>query len=196
MAERLAPEVRRLRILETAMDYISEEGYRGLTMRGLARRCAMSAPGLMHYFPDMPTLLMAVLDHRDAQDQAAIAAQVPLEGNSIEIMREIADRVVDQMAEDPQGARLFAMVQAESLDPKHPAHRYFLERSDRVSAEFAKRMGPEVPDARAQAQRFIAILDGLQLSWLRDTEGFDLRAHWAAIADSLFATGAHREVSA
>jgi AcrR family transcriptional regulator len=187
MAERLAPEVRRLRILDAAMDYISEEGYRGLTLRGLARRCGMSAPGLMHYFPDMPTLLMAVLDHRDAKDQAAVAAHVDTEHPTMATMRETADRIVDQMAANPQGARLFAMVQAESLDPNHPAHHYFLERSDRAAAEFAERMGPGMPDAKARALRFMAILDGLQMSWLRDPDGFDLREHWDAIADSLFA---------
>ncbi|PKQ27034.1 MAG: TetR/AcrR family transcriptional regulator [Actinobacteria bacterium HGW-Actinobacteria-4] len=187
MAERLAPEVRRLRILETAMDYIAEEGYRGLTLRGLARRCGMSAPGLMHYFADMPTLLMAVLDHRDAKDQAAVAEQVEADRPTLASMREVADRIVDRMASNPQGARLFAMVQAESLDPKHPAHHYFLERGHRAASEFAARMGPDVPDAKARALRFMAILDGLQLSWLRDPDGFDIRAHWAAIAPGLFA---------
>lgn len=188
MAERLAPEVRRARILETAMDYFSEEGYRGLTMRGLARRCGMSAPGLMHYFPDMPTLLMAVLDYRDEQDRAAIEQQVDLEDPASANMATIVERIVAQMAEDPQGARLFAMLQAESLDPSHPAHHYFLERSDALVAELALRIGTDVRDARAQAQRLIAILDGLQLSWLRDPDGFDLRAQWADLAEQLFAT--------
>ena len=32
-----------------------------------------------------------------------------------------------------------------------------------------------------------AVVDGLQLNWLREPESFDLRERWCAIADPLFA---------
>ena len=75
MARRLTPEVRRAEIIATADDLIAAEGYRSLSLREVARRCGMSAPGLMHYFPDMPSLLHAVLEHRDEVDLATITAQ-------------------------------------------------------------------------------------------------------------------------
>src|SRR6478735_4817307 len=75
MARRLTPEARRAEIIEVAHAVISDEGYRALSLRELARRCGMSAPGLMHYFPDMRSLLDAVLAHRDEVDLAAITAR-------------------------------------------------------------------------------------------------------------------------
>src|SRR3954468_6884682 len=75
MARRLSPEVRRAEIIVTADALIAAEGYRSLSLREVARRCGMSAPGLMHHFPDMPSLLNAVLAHRDEVDLAAITSR-------------------------------------------------------------------------------------------------------------------------
>jgi len=48
-----------------------------------------------------------------------------------------------------------------------------------VAAEFA--------EPRELAHALVAVIDGLQLNWLRDPEAFDLRARWASIADPLLA---------
>ena len=182
MAQRLAPEVRRAQILTAAMEMIAEEGYRGLTLRALARRCDMSAPGVMHYFRDMPALLMAVLDYRDERYAEAI---LPPGTEAFEPVPFFAE-VVEQMIANPGGAQLFATLQAESLDPAHPAHDYFTRRTETLSAWVAPNLAPYFDDPVAAAQQIMAILDGLQLHWLRDPERFDLRAHWAAVSQRLF----------
>jgi AcrR family transcriptional regulator len=186
MAERLAPHVRRERILATAMSIISEEGYRGLTLRGLARRCGMSAPGLMHHFADLPTLLLAVLDYRDERDIAVVFPEVGDQPGS----RALLDRIVARMATDPLAAQLFATLEAESLDPHHPAHDYFTERRESVVDALEKHLTGDFEEPYDAARLIVAILDGLQLHWLQDPEGFDLQAQWAVVADSLFATRA------
>ena len=55
MAQRLAPEVRRERILDTAMELLGEKGYRGLTMKTVAARCGLTAPAVTYYFKNMQT---------------------------------------------------------------------------------------------------------------------------------------------
>ena len=163
------------------MTIISEEGYRGLSMRTIARRCGMSAPGLMHHFPDLPTLLLAVLDYRDERDVQATwpPGSVPNSG------RELLDGMVAQMATDPQAAQLFAVLETEALDPQHPAHAYFRARHARTVEVLEPYLRESVDDSHDAARRIIAILDGLQLHWLQDPKGFDLAAHWAAIADAM-----------
>jgi AcrR family transcriptional regulator len=184
MAERLAPEVRRARILDTAMAFIDAEGHRGLTMAELARRCDMSTPGLMHYFPDIDTLLVAVVHHRDERDIAALSSEAG-DGSAAPV-RALLDAIVENIAERPRAAALFASVEADALDPAHPGHAYFRERADGLARWLAEALGGD--GELGLAQRVFATMDGLQLHYLRDPDGFDLRAQWAAAADALLGT--------
>jgi AcrR family transcriptional regulator len=182
MRTRMDPEQRRLLILDTAMAIVSEEGFKGLSLRAVARRCDMSAPGLMHYYPDMPTLLMALLQRRDEVDTVALGDRIA----DATDLRTLLDRVVDYNAEHPGPAQMYAMVQAEALDPNHPARAYFESRTSRWSRSVGDLLGSDaVP---VELRRILpAVLDGLQMHWLMDPEGFDLRAEWALAADALLA---------
>ncbi len=73
MRRRLTAKARREEIIAIAHEVIVTEGARSLSLRLLARRCGMSAPGLMHHFPDLKSLLEAVLLAREERDVAAIA---------------------------------------------------------------------------------------------------------------------------
>lgn len=173
---------RRQYILDAAMEIIFEEGYKGLALREVARRCGMSAPGLMHYFPDMPTLLLAQLQRRDEIDRAELAARLARPSD----LRAVLDAVVDYNAAHPRGAQLYAIVHAESLDPSHPARSYFQGRSAGRYGELVRqRLALDVPAELVQA--LPAVLDGLQMHWLMDPDHFDLRRQWAIVADALFA---------
>ncbi|MFG2944480.1 TetR/AcrR family transcriptional regulator [Streptomyces adustus] len=182
MATRMTPEQRRLFILDTAMDVISKEGYKGLSLREIARRCGMSAPGVMHHFPDMPTLLLALLHHRDDVDRTRLQGELEERHQDL---RATLDAVVDYNARHPRRAQLYAMVQAEALDPAHPAHAYFDGRNSLYALSMREYTGTEAP---AELLHVLpAVLDGLQVHWLMDPEHFDLRTQWAFVADALFA---------
>lgn len=183
MAERLKPEVRRARILSTAMAIIDTEGHQGLTMRGLARACGMTAPGLMHYFADMSTLVVAVVDHRDYRDTADLKIPPPGPGATRRILGDIVDNIVAR----PKAAELFAIVEAQAIDPRHPGHGYFRERAERLVDNFHAHFAAEFAHPRDLAMALFAIMDGLQLNWLRDREAFDLRERWDLVADAVFA---------
>jgi AcrR family transcriptional regulator len=182
MARRLQPHVRRAQILETAMAIIDASGHRGLTMAQLARACGMSTPGLMHHFSDIDALLVAVVEHRDERDVAALEAALGASGDIVPV-RAVLDAIVDNIVDRPRAALLFASVEADALDPAHPGHAFFRERAERLADWLAAAVGGS--DAEALAHRLFAAMDGLQLHYLRDPDGFDLRGQWAAVADGL-----------
>jgi AcrR family transcriptional regulator len=181
VATRMIPEQRRAAILDTAMEIISEEGYRGLSLREVARRCGMSAPGVMHYFADMPTLLRALLEYRDEFDRVRLTELLEHERD----LRRLLDAVVAHNVANPRGAQLYAMVQAEALDPAHPARAYFEGRTARWVEQIQRHVDRAVPAELITV--LPAVLDGLQMHWLMDPENFDLREQWAIVADALFA---------
>lgn len=165
------------------MAIIDQDGHQGLSMRGLARACGLSAPGLMNYFPDMPMLLTAVVEHRDTRDEL-LFGNWRLEPG---IGRRILDALVDNIIDKPKAAALFTMVEAEALDPRNPAHEHFKERSRQISRQFAPLLGLEYAKPVELTWQLLHIMDGLQFAWLRDPEAFDLKARWNAMADAIFA---------
>jgi len=174
---------RRAHILATAMDIIDERGHQGLTMRGLARECGLSAPGLMHYFPDLATLVVAVVVYREERDEEIFEGLVPGPG----VTRQMLDAGIENIVARPKAAELFAIVEAQAIDPRHPGHDYFRQRVDSIVAEYAPIVGAEYEQPEELIRQLIAVSDGLQLNWLRDPSAFDLLERWHAIADPLLA---------
>jgi hypothetical protein len=72
------------------------------------------------------------------------------------------------------------------LAPGHPAHSYFRTRQERVLAAFTALAGGTTEHPEALARQVMALMDGLQIQWLRDPEGTDLVAEWEAAAGTLF----------
>ncbi len=163
------------------MGIISTRGYQGLSLREVARVCGMSAPGLLHYFADLPSLLLAVLAYRDAIDLEALGPDVPGGPH----LRPFLDRVVRYNSERPEAARFFAMLQGEALNPQHPAHEFFRKRTATGVEAAASLLDPADGDPTLRARSILAVMDGLQLNWLSDPDNFDLNAQWAVVADAL-----------
>ena len=186
MAVRMDREARREAILSTALAIIDEQGHQGLTMRGLARECGLSAPGLMHYFPDTATLVVAVVEYREQRDAELFEGATPGPG----VTRALLDGVIDNIIARPKAAELFAIVEAQAIDPRHPGHAHFKERADAIVAEFAPIVAFEFAEPERLLNELGAVIDGLQLNWLREPESFDLRERWCAIADPLLAAAA------
>ena len=183
MAVRMDRAERREVILATALAIIDDQGHQGLTMRGLARACDMSAPGLMHYFADMPTLVVAVVAYREERDAVLFEVAEPGPG----VTRALMDSVIDNIIARPKAAELFAIVEAQAIDPRHPGHDFFKQRVDSIVAEFVPIVAAEYAEPVELLSQLGAVVDGLQLNWLREPESFDLRERWRAIADPLFA---------
>lgn len=50
------------RVLQVAQTLFAERGYRGTSLRDIARRIGIKAPSLLHHFPSKEQLYLAVLD--------------------------------------------------------------------------------------------------------------------------------------
>ena len=175
-----APE-RRRQIITAATRLVAERGFWGLSMQDVAADCGLTVPGLLHHVGSKDGLLIAILEHRDAEDARALTEL--LDGPT-PTLPQLCAAVVRRNAGQPEIVRLFAVLQAESLTPDHPAHDYFVARQQRILRELTD-LAKDVTDApETLARRVIALMDGVQLQWLR-SPGSDLTQLWAATAGDL-----------
>lgn len=161
---------KREEILDQAMAMFGEAGYRGASLRVIATRCGISHPGLLHHFPTKESLLLAVLEHRDAVDDQWLEAGRP---TGVDRLRRLVG-LAALNARRRGIVELFCVLSAEATAADHPAHAYFVERyrtavlSTAVSYAEAREKGVlrEDIDPGEAAQQLIALMDGLQTQWL------------------------------
>jgi AcrR family transcriptional regulator len=171
---------KRREIVEQARALFGEAGYRGASLRDLAARARLSHPGLLHYFPTKEALLQAVLEHRDHEDAAWMAAG-GIDG--VGHLRRFVDLVA--LNATRRGiVELFTVLSAEATSSEHPAHAYFVERYAATVADVrraytrAAEVGAlrEGVDPDVAAPQLVALMDGLQLQWLLDDGTTDMAA--------------------
>jgi hypothetical protein len=89
-------------------------------------------------------------------------------------VRQILRELLRHNATRPGLGRLYTVLSAESIEPGHPAHAYFVERYRRVRELFITWMRAEQASGRiasalppeSLAASLVALLDGLQLQAL------------------------------
>lgn len=161
---RLSAEERREEIIAAATGIFSRGGYTGSNLREIAATAGISLTGLLHHFPTKEALLLAVLEAQDRERSRANTR--PLDEASLG--DEIAAIVRARLA-DPNLLRLWAMVDAEAIDPDHPAHEHTVERyrllTDALAATLRTRvdagqLDPHL-DLTLAASVLLAFLHGL-----------------------------------
>ena len=178
MRRRLSPERRREEILDVARRVIDEEGFAALTLRGIARRCDMSAPGLMHHFPTLEDLLEAVLERRDTEDVLFLKAQLGPDTGLLELIDQ-AMRYYDERIDE---AHRFDALELEALDPSHPAHDYFERRRGQVLERLRPVVEQEFDDPEAVMALLRAVMVGMRVA---PPTGSGLASGWAPIRRAL-----------
>ena len=182
---------RRRQIIEVTTRLIAERGFWGLSMQDVADECGLTVPGLLHHVGSKDGLLVAVLDHRDAADADALIAELgpgarPPSGADGADLRRLCAALVRRNAGQPEIVRLFAVLEAESLAPDHPAHLYFAARQERTLEMFTALAAGVSDRPGSLARQVMALMDGLQIQWLRDPGGTDLVTEWEVVAEILF----------
>jgi AcrR family transcriptional regulator len=175
---RRPPGVRREQILAVATEMFGNAGFRGVSLADIAARVGISQPGLIHHFRSKEELLIATLERRDEESSGHIEESFR-DSSAVDALLSLARY---NMA-NPESMRLYAVESAESLEPDHPAHEFFLSRYNRVRATVAERvrrdqkLGQFSPDTDPWefAAGVIALMDGLQVQWLLDPS-FDMAA--------------------
>jgi AcrR family transcriptional regulator len=185
LRRRLAPEVRRAQLIDTAITLIAEGGYRGFTLSRVAQEAHITRAGVLHHFASKEELLVEVLRHRDESDLDR-HRPTNLEGNSPADVRLAMDRLMHLNHERRELVLLYTTLASESLDENHPAHDYFVERLQESRKWIAGLATGWHPDPDALAVDVLAFMDGLQLNWLRDPT-IDFEARWSDFADNAFA---------
>ena len=175
---RVRGDERRKRILSTAVEVFGEQGYRGTSLREIARRVGISDAGLLHHFGSKTGLLAATIAERDELDRLRREDAEATGSTFVDTMRE----QVARNAASPGLVALHVVLSAEATDPQHPAHESFRERYRSIrhqdDDEFARlqergELRPDLDPTRL-GQLVTAMMDGLQLQWLLDPEQVDM----------------------
>jgi len=161
-------EDRRQRILAVAQRLLVRHGSRGTTLGQIAGEAGVSPAGLLHHFESKEQLLHAVLDARDADDEA----NANLSGDILEELEKVAER----FRRAPGLIGLFTVLLTENLDPGTPLHGRFLRRYGAAVETVAEgiRRGQRAGrycadvDAAVKAAEVVAFLYGMETSWLLD----------------------------
>ena len=163
-------EDRRQHILEVALRMLATGGGRATTLGQVARAAGMSTAGLLHHFQSKEQLLHAVLDARDARDEAV----ADLDGDLEAQLRGVRRR----FERSPGMVGMFIVLLCESLDPAAPLHERFLRRYRSGLASIAKgiQRGQQAGRFRAgvdpdlKAREVLAFLYGMEATWMLDPE--------------------------
>jgi AcrR family transcriptional regulator len=164
-------EDRRQHILEVALRMLASNGSRATTLSQVARAAGMSTAGLLHHFQSKEQLLHAVLDARDARDEAV----ADLDGELESQLRSVRRRF-ERSGRSPALLGMFIVLLCENLDPQAPLHVRFLARyrsGTRMIAasirrgQHAGRFRGDV-DPAVKAREVIAFLYGMEATWLLD----------------------------
>ena len=173
--------MRRARIIEQAIGLFGERGYYGFTIQELAKRCELSNPGLLHYFPSKLDVLLGVLaelETREAEFMEPLVQQVRDDAGSKEAVLTVLRAMVGRVTAQPAKMRVMVEFQAESIDAEHPAHAWW-HRREQVLLEFLGwLLAPHVDRPGAVARQLMALLDGFPLQWLRRDASGDALAEW------------------
>lgn len=173
---------RREEILESALDVIGRKGYQNASLKEIAEVVGVTPAALLHYFGSKEELFTEVLRTRDAHDG------LDPTGLSADDARTAFLDVIRHNTEVPGIVALFSRLSVDAADPEHPAHRYFLDRSERLRESIADGFGadgrrsPLDPDAFARVIQ--AASDGLQLQWMIDPT-VDMPGIMGALIDAL-----------
>ena len=100
------PTDTRDRVLQVAQALFAERGYRGTSLRDIAKRIGIKAPSLLHHFPSKQQLYLAVLDKMfESLEDAANAIAWGRESRQERMRQAVAD-TIDFIASHPDFVRI------------------------------------------------------------------------------------------
>ncbi len=102
---RRQPDTRE-RVLQVAQALFAERGYRGTSLRDIAKRIGIKAPSLLHHFPSKQQLYLAVLDKMFESLEDAANAIAWGRGSRQERMRRAVGDALDFIAGHPDFVRI------------------------------------------------------------------------------------------
>lgn len=159
-------EDRKQRILQVAQRLLTRNGWRNTTLAHIAGEAGVSPAGLLHHFESKEQLLHAVLDARDADDDAHA-------NRAGDLISEIA-AVADRFGRSPELVGTYTVLLAENIDPDAPLHDRLLTRYQDAVDIITQliRRGQEAGryrmdmDITVKAVQILAFITGMETTWL------------------------------
>jgi AcrR family transcriptional regulator len=166
---------RSIEILDAATTVFATHGYRGGSLRDIARELDLSLTSIVHHFGTKYELLEAVLERADK----TTTGNETFDFEAACTERGVADATLGRVrssVDRPELLRLFAILAAESSAPTHPAHDWFVDRYRRKTEALALAFAYDQKMGRVDVERdpyllsrlLIGTWDGIQLQWLID----------------------------
>ncbi len=94
------------RVLSVALGLFAEHGYRGTSLRDIARRIGIKAPSLLHHFPSKEQLYIAVLDRIFEGMEESAQNVLSGRGGYQECCRTAIIGAIDHIASRPDSMRI------------------------------------------------------------------------------------------
>jgi AcrR family transcriptional regulator len=120
---------------------------------------------VLHHFPSKEGLLVGVLERRDQLDTQWLGERLSAAGTPS--LARLCREIVARNQEQREIVRLFHVLAGEALADDHPAYEYFHRRQAYALWGFAQ-AAPPGSDPEVVARRVLALMEGLQVLWLRD----------------------------
>ena len=189
----MAKSNRRLEtILDAATELMSKYGFYGTSLERISDEVGISKQNLIYYVKNKKNLMMLIIEKRYDEttefnafltdhDPEIIPGAAPA---TLPAYYRMLARVNEKR---PNFVQLFSMLNAEALEPSHPAHTYFAQRNQWAIDRNAH-IRWSVPDGinwRDTMMTANAAMDGIQIYWLRDPS-HSLTELWSTCEDSLF----------
>jgi AcrR family transcriptional regulator len=109
-APRMPPERRREQLLDAALSVIVTRGYEGVSIEAIARTAGVTRPVIYDHFPNLGTLLQALIEREECYALAQLDAVVPEQpsgkGEPAELFAAGVRQFLDSVASRPDSWRI------------------------------------------------------------------------------------------
>jgi TetR/AcrR family transcriptional regulator len=165
-------------VLQVAQTLFAERGYRGTSLRDIAKRIGIKAPSLLHHFPSKQQLYIAVLDRmfesiEDRANAIAWGRESPQER-----MRQAVSDAIDFIASRPDFVRIMWKEMADESGVGRPVLKRRLPPLFSIALNFifrGQREGAFRPEV--DPQHFMWSLNSITLGYF--TTAAQVRRLWS-----------------
>ena len=175
---------RREEILDAAVEFFAERGYRGSSFDAVADRAGLTRQGVLHYFPSKKKLMVAILQYREDLCLRHLVQHLG-EGHADED-EDVPGKIAEIVAFDhrnPALTQVYSMLMAESIVQGDGARQeiqdHYHTLLEYMTEQIAALYGAVLPNgltARATATAMMVMLDGIQQQWLLNQDQTDYPA--------------------
>lgn len=174
-------ESTKMAILSAAIDLYAERGFRGTGLMAIGERAGVAHATVLYHFGSSHELLLAVLAERDRRFQEATRDDWVEPG--LAALRHLPEVAHFHVAE-PKLGKLFAVLQAENLDPDHEANDYFRQRRREIRDLLCAHLDRAIADGEIRpevevgttADQILAFTTGAQIQYFLAPDDVDLVA--------------------